>query len=124
MMVLVGRSSRLQAHAGRTGGVGDNVFRVSGNAVLVEINTVLFGFPGDAEDTHHIYDVHDDVGDAKSGNRSDGTADELSEKQRCAATVEEALESSGIIGGDGTGCAIVADCEQPRDKVPQMPQKP
>lgn len=56
---------------------GDDVLRVSGDAVLVQIQAVLFTFSRDARQTHRIHDPHYDVGGPESGNRNDYAADQL-----------------------------------------------
>ena len=56
---------------------GDDVLRVSGDAVLVQIQAVLFSFSRDARQTHRIHHPHHDVGRPESGNHNDYAADQL-----------------------------------------------
>src|ERR1700690_3609465 len=96
----------------------DHIFGVSRNAVLVEVEAVQFALFRYAEPAHCVNGVHDDQRNPKRRQGYRCAADKLSSQHLRAAAVEQALEWSGIVGGNGSSGTILTGGEQAERQSP------
>ena len=80
--------------------------------MLVQVESELLTFLGNAEGAGGVDRKHQDHGHREGGKSDDRAADELCLEQCEAAAVEKTCERSGVIGTRGTGGAELAGSKE------------
>ena len=95
-------------HAGRRTQRRDDVFRVGGYTVLVQVDPVKLSFSRDAQSTCQIDKPHDQHGDRKGRHGDDCAPDKLRLEERQATAIEEPSERRAVVWSKWAGCTILA----------------